>query len=159
MSVEFHKAAGNNEYEKLMTLIKEGADVNSVNDYGGTPLMIASKRGHVETVRILLENGADPNIKMNPPRDPRQTGTALHTAAQEANNDIVLLLIEHGAEIDSVTGYGETPLISAAVYGNLSTAKILINHGADRTKKTLEGKTASQYALSKGHVFTWLALR
>jgi len=46
-------------------LIKNGADVNaSVSHYGPwTALMGAAKVGNVESCRILLESGADPNIK------------------------------------------------------------------------------------------------
>ena len=45
-------------------LLENGADVNTKDDWGSTPLMNAvySEAG-IETVQLLLENGADPTLK------------------------------------------------------------------------------------------------
>lgn len=152
---ELHQAAGDNDLKKLLALIKKGADIDSRNPYGGTALMIAGKRGFSNIVKALLENGANPNAVMSPPKDPNQTYTALHSAAQESNNEIVDLLIRAGAKVNAATGYGETPLISAALYGNDSTVNVLLQHGADKSKATREYKTAADYALENGHPQTY----
>lgn len=44
---------------EIRELINSGADVNVINRLGGTPLMIASMKGHTEVVKLLLEAGAD----------------------------------------------------------------------------------------------------
>ncbi len=40
-------------------LVSNGADINSGNDSGSTPLIYATKNGDFEIVKLLLESGAD----------------------------------------------------------------------------------------------------
>ena len=44
-------------------LIAGGVSVNLKNENGSTALMLASARGHVDTVARLLEGGADPGLR------------------------------------------------------------------------------------------------
>jgi ankyrin repeat protein len=59
---------------------------------GHSPLHYASRAGHIEIVKLLLSNNADPN---------RQTtaggATALHRAAFSGHLQIVKLLLDYGA--------------------------------------------------------------
>ena len=42
-----------------MRILNEGTDINSEDEEGRTPLLLASKNGHMEVVQYLVENGAD----------------------------------------------------------------------------------------------------
>jgi len=75
--------------EFIESLIKAGANVNSTNNVGMTPLMEASSFGHTEIARILIENGADLNA-----RSKYGGYTALQYASRHGHRDIVKLLIE-----------------------------------------------------------------
>ena len=79
------------DLKDLRSLIKMGADINqSGKQHGGTPLWIASEKGHLEIVRLLIESGGSVN-------QPHKTGaTPLHVASQEGHLEIVKLLIESG---------------------------------------------------------------
>lgn len=69
-----------------------------VSYYTGYPLRVAAGHGHVAIVKLLLENGADPNFP-EPGIAPK--GGALHAACGGGHIEIVRLLLEHGANPNS----------------------------------------------------------
>jgi len=95
-------------YKKLdmkKILVENGADVNAIDNYGETPLMKACHDGHrwfgvdrcdpkdKEIVKYLISKGADVNVINN------ENKTALDLACSGRRQDIVELLISHGAEV------------------------------------------------------------
>lgn len=84
----------------IKKLIEYGANVNAIevgerregNSTRGTPLIYASGSGNLEFVKILVENGADINYMNEYDR------TALAEAVMLDNFDIVLYLLEKGAD-------------------------------------------------------------
>jgi len=84
-----HYAAiwGNNK--ALKYFISEGADVNAQGNHG-TPLTIAAGKGHYNTVRILLEHGADPFGRS---KESSSFIAALDAARKSGNADLIELLI------------------------------------------------------------------
>lgn len=145
----FWDDAAEGRYEKVLRHIKRGIDINARNPAGGTALMIAAKRGHLPVVRALLNAGADPNIALH-----EVAYRALHTAAQEGFDQIVDELVQHGADVNAATQYGETALISAAYYGKTNTVKALLSHGADPKMTDAQGNKASAWARQNGHIST-----
>ena len=89
-------------------------------------LLDATKRGDVAAVRLLLEDGADPNAA-------RGDGlTALHVAAQAGNLEIAKLLIGAGAEVAATTRIGGyMPMHLASGAAQASVVGALIEAGAD----------------------------
>ena len=60
------KAADDRRWERVKRILNEGADVNGRGgNRGYTVLMLASKYGQIEIVKLLLEKGADVNAKDN----------------------------------------------------------------------------------------------
>lgn len=51
-----------NNVTMINNLALKGADVNGTNKYGMTPLLTAVSYNNVESVKLLLELGADPNL-------------------------------------------------------------------------------------------------
>ncbi len=74
-------------------LIASGADVNAVNNSGQSPLHIAAWQGNAEIIKVLLDNGADPNIG----RD-FQNNTPLDNAIVKKHKEAIKVLKEHGAK-------------------------------------------------------------
>ncbi len=78
----------------ISALLKAGADANEKLPLGRSPLMIASRTGKVEAIRVLLEAGAEVNAK-----ETLRGTTPLMWAADEGHAPAVKVLIEHGADI------------------------------------------------------------
>ena len=88
------------------------------------PLHGASSSGQTDTMRPLIEHGADVHA-----RDVDHS-TPLHLASSSWNVEIMQLLIKHGADVHARDGCESTPLHEASS-GNAESVKVLIKHGAD----------------------------
>jgi len=76
---------------------------------GLTPLMVASARGSIIAVELQLTNAnADPNI-----RSVNWEETALHFAAKNGHAEVVQILVQHRAELESANRFGMRPLHTA----------------------------------------------
>ncbi len=100
----------NNQFHGKNELFEE-KKVHKPDSYGETQLYQSARRGRLTQVRLLLERGADVNIRSN------QKQTPLHFAAFEGYLSIAEILIKHGAVISPVDRDGMTPLHFAADSG------------------------------------------
>ena len=95
---------------------------------GATPLMYAALYGDADTVRLLLEGGADPNIRND------AGATALMWAADDSEK--TRLLLDHHADANARSDDGRTPLmIAAGRFGSSTSVKLLLDHGANPSAK------------------------
>jgi uncharacterized protein YecT (DUF1311 family) len=95
----------------LQEFIDSGEDVNSQSSWGKTPLMVAAHMNRPDSVKILLRAGADPNLQTNAMNEcgvtiERGDRTALMYAAENADIDVMHLLLEAGAKIDAKDSRG-----------------------------------------------------
>jgi len=100
-------------------------NVNSRDGSGRTPLMLAAKRGDVESVRDLIVRGADVNTKNN------KGHSSLNYAAEKGHTGVVRLLLDNGADINARSNKGSTALMLAVEGNHVDTTKLLIERGAD----------------------------
>jgi len=95
-------------------------------------IALAAQHGHVEIVRLLLDAGEDPN-RYNPEGNHGHS-TPLHQATFAGHEDVVRLLVEHGAKLDiRDTVWHGTPVGWALHSGKpkqLAIAAYLREHGA-----------------------------
>lgn len=126
------------------TAIADGADVESRDAEGATPLVVATKRNDLELARVLLDAGADPNAK-----DAIQDSAYLYAGA-EGLDDILKLTLAHGADVTSTNRYGGTALIPASEHGHVSTVRILLRAGVPVNHINNLGWTALHEAIVLG---------
>lgn len=111
--------------EILPLIVAAGADPTITNRYGGVAVIPASERGHVETVRYLL---TETDVHVNHVN--RLGWTALLEAillsdGGPRHQEIVALLIEHGADVDLADGDGVRPLAHARARGQTEIVAML----------------------------------
>ena len=116
-----------NRIDEVRTLLLQGVDVNSRYVFGGSSgLHWAASLGLAEMARLLIDNGADLDIRNH------DRNTPLHWAAAEGQKELVVILIAHGADVNARGKGGWTPLRWAEAHGQKEIARILMAAGARR---------------------------
>ena len=167
------------EFMKLM--LANGIDVKYLGDISTetTPLYQAAFNGHKELVELLLEKGANPNMRTTTKNILAIGGTtALIGAAKGGHKEIVDLLIRDGADVDTIGAieflrkveYTSTtkraksalsthhdytvssPLLEAAAKGHKEIVELLIANKADINITDLTGSNPLMKAAREGHI-------
>lgn len=125
-------------------LLEKGADVNTTDTYGRTPLRIAVDEDEkaTEIVKALLEKGAKPDKV----RDTNMT-TPLQIAAEIGNVEIVKALLDADADVYVRNNHDKTPLELAEYEGHKEIVEIIKAH---MEQKKLEQETAKQLETQHG---------
>ncbi|NXS94511.1 ASB3 protein, partial [Jacana jacana] len=180
--VPIHEAAAHNSSECLRLLICAA----SRDDYihlktfeGMCALHLSARHGSLESVRVLLEAGADPNevtteattalflavenehtnvVKFLLQHGANVKGphswsgwNSLHQASFQGCTEIMKILMEKGASKECKDDFGITPLFVAAQYGKLESLRLLVSHGAAVNCQAKDRATPLLIAAQEGH--------
>ena len=117
--------ARNGKLVALARAIKSTEDLDALDGAGLSALHHAAAGGHERAVKLLLDAGADSEVK-----DSSQKRTPLHFAASMAMTGVCELLIARGADAEAVEAgaSGGTPLLLALFYGASETADAIAQH-------------------------------
>ena len=128
--------------EVLQSIIDQGADVNITNKRNVTSLMVASNKGNVDAIKVLLSAGADRTIK------DVDGNTWIHYAVHgDCRKEVLQTIIDQGADVNITNKRNVTSLMVASKMGNVDAINVLLSAGADRTIKTVNGDTWIHYAV------------
>ncbi|KAI6170439.1 Alpha-latroinsectotoxin-Lt1a-like protein [Aphelenchoides bicaudatus] len=148
-----HSAVSNNLTTKLNELIAANFDAYTFNEHQETPLRIAARKGYYQIAKLLIN------------KDPRLVNATdkhhwfpLHYAAFEGHCGIISLLLDNGADVNSLAKFNDdsnspsvSPLYLAALNGSVECVRILLDNGADINHQTSEGESAIHVASKEGY--------
>ena len=126
--------------------IKSRINLDTPNDMGWTPLMIAAFHGHEKIALMLIDSGANVHAS-----DERRY-TPMHWAAFQGFELVVMRLIGKGAAPDVANSFGWTPMMQAATRGHFEIVRILLDHGAYADQCAKDGWAALHKATANGHL-------
>jgi uncharacterized protein len=127
-------------------LIKSGKiDIDSQDSTGQSALSQAVRRGHLEVVRLLVNEDADLNIRTN------AGNSVLMLAVLAKSPAIVELLLTRDIDINAQNNVGDNALMLAAGTGQNDILEMLIAAGADLQLRNKEELNAYQIANNSGH--------
>jgi ankyrin repeat protein len=116
----------------MKLLLDRNVSIDTRDEEGSTPLILASSHGQIEMVRLLLDRGAQVDAKDN------YGNTALIAAACACaqatmlpTHDILGLLLDKGANINAQSKDGSTALMKAATGYETENAELLVKRGAN----------------------------
>jgi len=152
----------------IKSLLAYGADINGRNSMeeprwsgaryrrhltGATAFMLAAKAADVEVMRLLLDQGADPDIFTDDNITPLMAAAGIAWASNQdrASLDQVLeavsLLVEEwGADVNFISDTGETAMHAAAYRGANNVVKYLHQQGARLDVIAKDGRTPLKVA-------------
>ncbi|KAI5838055.1 ankyrin repeat-containing domain protein [Morchella snyderi] len=170
-SSPLHWSAARGFRNNIAPLVAAGCDIEVKDWTNRTPLMAAALSNHLNTVRALLDNGANINGHSGRFND---DGTALHLVARDGSFEMVALLLDYGADVNVREARGATPLHWAVDTGGQGTenadelllgygvgsntvresvVELLLDRGAQiDTDREQDGDTALRMAITRGNV-------
>ena len=107
-------------------LLRRGARIGLAGLDGHSELHMAAAQGHSEICKILIEHGADVNLK-----HPITEVSALASAVMSGHHHTLLTLLLLGANINDRSWIGLSPLATATQIGRLVHLLSLLQAGAD----------------------------
>jgi ankyrin repeat protein len=157
-----------NNVQKVLDLLRNGADANTRTRYGYTVLHLAVRKGKDKLVRVLLNNGADIDVVDNSNQTPLHWAciplcfkiihgggcTAVVMELLRPCSSILGKRKTRVAYIDAEDVNGNTPLHLASRFNFLGIVKLLVSKGANVRAVNSKGLLPIHLAVSPGVPFT-----
>jgi FOG: Ankyrin repeat len=140
------KAAREGDVQTLQSYLNAGYPQDIVTDRGDTLLNLATYYGHKDAVELLLTQTTTKLDTAN-----TMGFTSLAAAVFKGHDDIAILLMDRGANINGINRTRQTPLMIAAVYNRTRLAQELIARGANVESRDVSGNSAVTLATRQGH--------
>ncbi|MHB8995877.1 MAG: ankyrin repeat domain-containing protein [Armatimonadota bacterium] len=140
-------AAGLGDIAAVTEALRMGADANTTDSQGISPLYWAVRRRDIAMAQLLLKSGARPSPRNIPPRIPY-----LILAVQNEDVPMLDILLSYGANPDERdAAWDSSALHLAAAQGYSPIVAKLLEHGADPDYRDFIGETPRDLAIRWGH--------
>ncbi len=141
-----HKATKLGDLQLMKILVANGNNINELDDYGHTALIISALEGHLDCIKYLVTHNADVNTKDN------EGQTLLHISAEKGHLECIEYLIGNKDDVNAKDKKGQTPLHISVKEGHLECMKYLIENNADVNVKDKQSQTPLHKSASRGHL-------
>jgi uncharacterized protein len=147
-----YNAAISGDTAMLGICIRGGLNVNDTTYYGDYPIFNALTNKSFNTLKMLVENGADVNVEAISSLV-KNTQTPLMLAALNNDPESFFFLLDHGADPNKKSVIGMTTLMYAmqAEEDDPEITKALLDHGANPADKMKDGSDALYFASKMGN--------
>ena len=143
---ELRGAAKAGDTAKCQQALEDGANLETTNEDGYTPIHLAACYGYKDLIEFLVSKGANLEAATW-----KEGATPLSIAARtNEKKDTVELLVSKGANLEAVTKNGWTPLHVAVYDGRKDTTEFLVFKGANLEARDNDGRTPLHLASSYG---------
>lgn len=142
---EFFARISRGDMSTVVLFVNAGMDIDTPNEQGWTPLMVALFEGHEEVALFLIKKGANVNFSDRSGYQP------VHWAAFKAYTTVIDEIVTRSGDVNAQTDYGWTALLQAASLGHVATVDCLLRHGAQPNSRDKEGAAAIHKAASNDH--------
>ena len=141
-----HEAVyGHCSSETLHKIIQKGVNVNDVNNKSETALIVACYKAQAEPVKLLLENGVNPNISDD------YDYTSLHAAVYGCCTNVTLQdIITHEVHLNDQNNNGETAVMLACLYRQQDSVRVLLEAGSGPNIPNDNGDTCLHAVVMRG---------
>ena len=139
----FETAAVGKAADLRCQLDADTSRIKARNSFGWTALHMASFAGNVANVELLLDRGADVNVRA----ETKFHNTPLQVALLTGEYDAAKVLVEHGADALVRQNKGFTPMHEAAFMGRIDIIQLLLDHGAELNSRTDDGRSPMSEAM------------
>ncbi len=152
-SQDMHEAAVEGDTAALTAMIELGADLNSLNERGFSPLHVAARNRHKNVVELLLNSGAVVDL-VHEASGFNAADFAFQSEAFRETAEITELLVSHGARFDPnrVVRGPFTRLDLAVSAGNTDMTRLLLSLGAEASAAEGHPRPRLINAATSGHV-------
>ncbi|XEV07499.1 hypothetical protein FSHL1_012786 [Fusarium sambucinum] len=128
-----HLACGKGNIDVIQLLVEEGVCLDDTwkDDTwkrGVRAIQWASEEGQVEVVKLLIDSGANINVKTE------DGSPILHSMCQTGHPETIKALVDAGADNEELDPFGFNPLAVSLYYGNLNAANVLIAAGSELSR-------------------------
>ncbi len=143
---EIFEACTEGDVDTVVNWIKSGGDITMTDENEYTLLHLAVFSNQYALVEVLLEAGID--IEAGGEEEGGYfPGTVFYYACSYGHLEIVKLLKEKNAQLNSVSPMGVTGLMNAAQEGHKEVVQFLLKHQADSTIKDADRATVFHYLM------------
>lgn len=133
-------AIQNDQYDLAKKILDQGADPNDKIPTGGSALTFSGMKNDVKYLKLMLDNGGDPNFIHGERKEP-----LILYVVSPGKLEYIKLLVEAGADINVADDSGETALMVSVSLNQFDIAYFLLMQGADFKKKNIWGNDITYY--------------